>query len=113
MDLQGLKLEEVRIDLQTNERMVDLLARRHLAVMAVALTTAAGALAALMLGQGSPGAAAALVALSALVLATQLRALGRLARQLEQGRLVAKRAIERLKAEEVEPDVDAPPEARP
>lgn len=109
MDRATLLLEEVRIDLQTNERMVDLLARRHLAVMAVALTTAAGALAALMLGQASPWAAAALLLVAAGVLATQLRALGQLARQLEPGRIEAKQAIERLKAQEVEKDVDAPP----
>lgn len=113
MDERELRLEQIRSDRETNERIVDLQARRHVAVLAVGMTTGAGASAAAALGQVAPVPAVGVVAASAVLVLSQVRAFGVLRRQLERGRQEAREAIERLIESEVESDVDEASQAEP
>lgn len=113
MDERALRLEQVRLEVRTNERLVDLQARRHVAAFAVGLTAGTGALAALVAGQLPALAAGGLIVGAGALVATQLRALGRLRPRLEAGERKANAAIETLMTPEVEPHVDGADEAQP
>lgn len=107
MDRSSLVLEQIRLQVQTNERMVDLLARRFLAVFTMAFATGASAVGAAMLAQ-VPWLPATLVAvITGFTASTQVRGLTHLATQLERGRAAAHAAIERLKETEDEHGLDA------
>jgi hypothetical protein len=83
-------LEQIRSDRETNERIVDLKARRHVAVLAVAMTTGAGASAAAALGQVPTLPAGGVTTASAIGVLSQIRAFDVLRHQLERGRRQAR-----------------------
>lgn len=107
VDERALRLEQIRSDRETNERIVDLQARRHVAVLAVGMTTGAGASAAEVLGQVPTSPAMAVATPSAMLVLSQVRSFGVLQRPLERGRQEARLAIERLIEAEVQSDDDA------
>lgn len=104
-------MELIRLDIQTNEKAVDLLARRHVAVLVVAMTMGATGLLAVAIGQTGAVPATVVAVTAATIVGTQVRAFGKLAEKLEEGRTKATRAIERFIAQEVEADVDETSEA--
>ena len=106
-------MDLILIDLRTSEHLVDLQARRHVAVFAIGLTTALGSSGGVVLGQLRVLEGGLVIALAGFLVLTQLRALGRLARDLREARDAAQAAVTKLIASEVERDVDAPAEAQP
>lgn len=112
VDEKTLRLEQILLDVRTNEMLVDLQARRHVAAFAVGLTAGTGAVAAAAGGHLDSTAALSVASGAGALVASQLRALGRQRAYLEAGRQKAREAIETLITSEVEPDVDAPSEAQ-
>lgn len=111
MDLAELRVAIIHAGLESTWRLVDLQARRHVAVLAVALASAVTATLAGLAAEVAPTAIAVVVgALLGLAL-LQIRALGRLARLLRESHREAVRRLqetEALIAVEGEDDVDGP-----
>ena len=111
MDERALRLEQIRIDLQVAERTADIQARRHVAVLAVGLTTSATTLGTAVLGLAPSAPAAVVTVGGAALVVSQVRSLVQLVETLEDSRTKAHLAIERLIQMEVEDDDDASAEA--
>lgn len=111
MDRAELQVAVIQTSLDTTARIVDLQARRHVAVLAVALAAAVSAILAGLAAQVPIEAAVAIATGLGAVAATQVRALGRLIRLLRRSSAEAVRDLREVKtliSQEGETGVDDP-----
>lgn len=107
-DATALRLEKVRNTLQTAHVMAQVQTHRHVAILAVALTVAGGAALGGIGGQVSVLTSAFGVLGSAILLLSQVRALGIVSSKLQRASDEANEAIDRLMVSGGETDVDEP-----
>lgn len=99
-DATALMLEKIKVHLEITGRSADIQARRHVAVLAVALAAGASTVVGAVTGQVQPRAAAAAVVIASAAITLQVHGLGRLTRALHQSQADAIADIDSLMVEE-------------
>ncbi|HEV8358869.1 MAG TPA: hypothetical protein VGR28_00285 [Candidatus Thermoplasmatota archaeon] len=107
MDPHELRLEKIRITLRTSEHLIELQARRHVAVLAVAITVGASSVVAGAAQPSTITATSTVAASMLLVSLTQFWGLRKLTMQRRADGRDALTEVDSLIAEEDEADVDA------
>lgn len=107
VDVTALRLQLILVGLDATKSEVDLQAKRHIAVLAVALTLAGTVAFSLLTGQTHDPAGGGVLAVLLVIVGAQIRALGRQRLVLRETAAEATRAIGSLIKQEGEQDVDA------
>lgn len=103
LDHRQLRVASINQRLDTARFAIELQARRHLAILAVALTLTGGAVIGGLSGQIGPGTAGPTGTLGTMVVATQLRGLKRLGQDWGVEVQASREAMETLMLSEEEP----------
>jgi len=111
VDPTALRLEEIRMQLDAAKFAIDLLAKRHLAVMGVAVAAVVSSALGWSSGQLRATAAGVLAVLAGGAAIFQLYALHRLSRKWVEAAAYARRTVRSLNRLKGEADVDGTEEA--
>lgn len=107
MDWTALRVKRIDQRLEEARFAIELQARRHVAVLAVALTLGGGALYSGLAGQVAPDVAGAAASIALLAVAVQIKALGTLGRDWKRESQSAAKAMETLMDSQGDSEDDA------